>query len=250
MAIDEAISICVREGKSLPTFRLYGWNLESVSLGEFQKIEEIDLDFCNQNNIPVVRRPTAGKGILHYNDITYSFSSKKEGVFKGNLSKTYEVISNIFLKAFRLSGLEVENKKRDKLINRSPVCFARTSFAEICYKGFKILGSAQKRWINGFLQQGTIPLIVNRELLKKIFINSNEEIDKIFGLYELFEYFNMEKFIENIKITLKDFGFLILEASLLDEEIELAEKLLQKKYNNPQWLLGKSFPYVNSKQKK
>ncbi len=33
MAIDEAISIFVREDKVLPTFRLYGWNENAITIG-------------------------------------------------------------------------------------------------------------------------------------------------------------------------------------------------------------------------
>lgn len=250
MAIDESISINVRNGKSLPTFRVYGWDKASVTIGEFQKIEEINLNFCNSNRIPVVRRPTGGKGILHYNDMTYSFSAKKEGIFKGNLFKCYEIISNIFMKAFYLSGIEVENKKEKRTINRSSICFARSSFGEICYRDIKIVGSAQKRWVDGFLQQGTIPLSINRELLREIFPESNENIIKFFGLKELFNDFKEESFIENIKITLKDSGFQIVEDSLQQEEIEIAESLLQRKYDNPEWLLERASPSLDSMQKK
>lgn len=249
MAIDEAISIFVRKGKVLPTFRFYGWEKESVTIGEFQKVEEINMDFCNRNGITLVRRPTGGKGILHYKDITYSFSARKEEVFKGSLFKSYEVISNIFLKAFHLSGIEVENKKEKRTVNKSSICFARSSFGEICYKDIKIVGSAQKRWIDGFLQQGTIPLLVNRELLREIFTDKPKEIEKIFGLEELFNNFNIESFLENIKLTLKISGFQLEEKGLLEEEIGLAEELLQKKYDNPEWILWRSFQSSNSTQK-
>ncbi len=250
MAIDESISIFVRKGKSLPTFRVYGWDKVSVTIGEFQKIEEINLTFCEQKGIRVVRRPTGGKGILHYNDITYSFSAKKEGIFKGNLFRCYQLISNIFMKAFYLSGIEVENKKEKRTINRSSICFAISSFGEICYRNIKVVGSAQKRWVDGFLQQGTIPLFVNRDFLREIFPESNEEIIKLFGLKELFNDFSEESFIENIKITLRDLGFQIFEDSLQQEELELAEELLQKKYDTPAWLLEKPFQASNSMQKK
>lgn len=249
MAIDESISIFVRNDESLPTFRVYGWEKPSVTIGEFQKTEDVNVNLCEQEGISIVRRPTGGKGILHYYDITYSFSAKRDGIFKGNLFKCYEIISNILLKAFYLSGIEVESKKEKGTTNRSSICFARSSFGEISYRGIKIVGSAQKRWIDGFLQQGTIPLVVNRELMRKIFPESNEEVINFFGLKELFNDFKEDSFIENIKITLKDSGFQIYEDSLQQKELELAEELLQKKYDSPAWLLGKSFQSLNSMQK-
>lgn len=250
MAVDEAISIFVRKDKSLPTMRVYGWEKPSVSLGEFQKIEEINLNLCNQLKIPVVRRPTGGGGILHYDDITYSFSAKKEGIFKGSLFRSYELISNILTKAFELSGLKVEYTKEKRIVSRSSICFTRSSFGEICYQNCKIVGSAQKRWINGFLQQGTIPLKVNRELMLNIFISSDANINKIFGLKELFVDFDEKRFIENVKESLRDYGFQVFESCLQEEEIQLAEELLEKKYSSPAWLLDRSFEALNSMQKR
>lgn len=250
MAIDEAICVNVRNSKCPPTFRLYGWEKESVTIGEFQSIEEINLNFCQNHNIPVVRRPTGGKGILHYKDITYSFSSKKEGVFKGSLFKSFEIISQILCKAFRLTGIDVETRLERRSINRSSICFALSSFGEICYKNVKIVGSAQKRWLDGFLQQGTIPLIVNREYMREIFVDADSYLTRIYGLSELNESFNIDKFIENIKSAIMSFGFQIVEEALAEEELELALELLQRKYGNPEWLFGKSSQYLSNRQKK
>ncbi len=230
MAIDESISIFVRNGKSLPTFRVYGWDKPSITIGEFQKVEDINLEFCINHHLPVIRRPTGGKGILHYDDLTYSFSAKKEGIFRGNLFKSYEIISDLLAKAFHFSGVRVETKREKRGFNRSSLCFARSSFGEICYRGIKIVGSAQKRWIDGFLQQGTIPLSVNQIFMREIFRENNEEISKIVGLLELFKSFNKEEFIENLKRALRDSGFQIVEDSLQKDEFELAVKLLQEKY--------------------
>lgn len=250
MAVDEAISILVRQDKSPTTIRFYGWEKPSVSIGEFQKIEEINLNLCNQLNIPVVRRPTGGKGILHYDDITYSFSAKKEGIFKGSLFRSYEMISKILTKSFELSGLKVEYTKEKRIVSRSSLCFAVSSFGEICYQNCKIVGSAQKRWMNGFLQQGTIPLKVSKKLMLNIFIGSDANFNKIFGIKELFEDFDEKKFIENVKESLRDCGFQIFESCLQREEIQLAEELVEKKYSSPAWLLDRSFEALNSMQKR
>ncbi|MGB9822176.1 lipoate--protein ligase family protein [Thermodesulfovibrio sp.] len=231
MAVDEAISIFVRKGKVLPTFRLYGWNKKAITIGEFQKIEEINQAFCIASGIPVIRRPTGGKGILHYDDITYSFSCRKEGKFRGNLFQTYEILSHLFAKAFNLTGIHVEFKKEKRTVNKSSLCFARSSFGELCFKNVKIIGSAQKRWVDGFLQQGTIPVTVNRDLLKKVFLCNTEEVNTIFGIKELFDSFEIDIFQENIKKALKDDGFEIVVENLQQEELALAQ-ILQKNYQS------------------
>ncbi|MCS7163679.1 MAG: lipoate--protein ligase family protein [Thermodesulfovibrio sp.] len=228
MAIDESISFFVRQDKAFPTFRLYGWIKKAVTIGEFQKVEEINQDFCIKNEIPIIRRPTGGKGILHYDDLTYSFSCKKEGRFRGSLFKTYEILSHIFLKAFNLLGISVEIKKEKNSFNKSSLCFARKSFGEICFQNIKIIGSAQKRWIDGFLQQGTIPLTVDRNLLKRIFLCSPDEADNVWGIKELFNRFDIEDFQEAIKKALREEGFEFVVESLQQQELDLAQTLQQK----------------------
>ena len=87
MALDEAIAISVRKGGSPPTLRLYSWDMPSVTLGCFQKIRDIDIEYCRDASIPVVRRPTGGRAILHNKELTYSFSAKTDNdfFFKGHL---------------------------------------------------------------------------------------------------------------------------------------------------------------------
>ena len=230
MAVDEAISIFVRDGKALPTLRLYGWDRKAVTIGEFQKIEEINRDFCIKNNIPVIRRPTGGKGILHNDDITYSFSAKKEGRFRGGLFQSYMILGRVFAKAFSLTGISVEIKKEKALSNKSSLCFALSSFGEICFKDKKIIGAAQKRWIDGFLQQGTIPLTVDRGLMKKIFLFHPDDAEKISGIKELYNEFNIEIFQKNVKKALLEEGFEVVIGSLQKEEFLFAQEFLLKNY--------------------
>ncbi len=246
MAIDEAISIFVRKGAVLPTFRLYGWSKKGITIGEFQQEKEINYEYAMKQNIPIVRRPTGGKGILHIDDITYSFSARKEDRFRGNLFQTYEIISKVFFKAFKLTGIPVEIKREKRVVNKSALCFALSSFGEICYKGIKIIGSAQKRWVDGFLQQGTIPLTTNREMLSKLFLCSTEDVSKVYGLKEIFENFEINQFQENIILALKEESFQPQVGFLLDEEIELAEELLHQKYSFDSTL----YPYECNRKEK
>ena len=75
MALDEAIAISVRKGSSAPVLRLYSWDRPSATLGCFQKISDIDTEYCRDASIPVVRTHRR-KAILHNKELTYSFSVK------------------------------------------------------------------------------------------------------------------------------------------------------------------------------
>ncbi len=56
-----------------PVFRIYEWAETTLSLGRNEKIDHrIDLDACENLGIPIVRRITGGKAVLHGFDLTYS----------------------------------------------------------------------------------------------------------------------------------------------------------------------------------
>ena len=106
MAVDEAIAQSVREGRSPTTLRVYEWLAPSVSLGCFQRSGSIDLEYCSERGIPVVRRITGGRAILHGPELTYSLSaSTSDGPFSGGLMDSYRRISDAFCRAMSLLGL-------------------------------------------------------------------------------------------------------------------------------------------------
>jgi lipoate-protein ligase A len=157
MALDEAIATSVRNCESPPTLRLYGWDRPSLSLGSFQKSSSVDLKYCRKNSIPVVRRPTGGRAILHGDELTYSFSARTDHVaFAKGLLESYRTISSAFNLAFRKIGLRVSSKDRrenGRVLTRNPLCFRSSSYGEILIENRKVVGSAQKRWKDGLLQQ-------------------------------------------------------------------------------------------------
>ena len=64
LAADEVLATRVGTGTSLPTLRLYTYQ-PCALVGRFQTIEnELNLDYCAQNKIPVNRRPTGGGAII------------------------------------------------------------------------------------------------------------------------------------------------------------------------------------------
>ena len=234
MALDEAIASCVRKGFSPPTLRLYGWDKPSLSLGHFQKTSEINISYCETNKIPIVRRPTGGRAILHDKELTYSFSVRTDkGLFSKGLFDSYEKISKAFILAFENTGIQaVSKEKREKgrILAKSPVCFNSSSFGEIMIQNKKIVGSAQKRWVNGLLQQGCIPFLYNEDLLRNIFgeERTSPASNYMTGLKELLPDINEDDFKENISESFKEtFGVSLvlshpsLEESLLAEELEL-----------------------------
>ncbi|HXX58497.1 MAG TPA: lipoate--protein ligase family protein, partial [Thermodesulfovibrionales bacterium] len=161
MAIDEAVAESVRQGKAPPTLRVYAWTRPSVSIGCFQKIASVNLSYCAERDISVVRRVTGGRAILHNDELTYGFSAPTvSGPFSKGLRDSYEKISHAFCRALSILGLSPETGTAREPCHRdgkNPLCFDSLSFAEITLESKKAVGSAQKRWRDGLLQQGSIP---------------------------------------------------------------------------------------------
>ena len=240
MALDEAIAISVRKGSSAPALRLYSWDMPSVTLGCFQKISDIDIEYCSNASIPVVRRPTGGRAILHNKELTYSFSVKTDNnLFSKGIFDSYKKISAAFYLALSKLGLSPEAKLiRETRHSKSPLCFQSTSYGEITINGKKVIGSAQKRWADGLLQQGSIPYCIDEPEVLKIFrLHSVRDIkDAMAGLMEAVPDLSDENFRNIVKISFEEaFNIEFISALPSQEEEVLAQELDSEKYRTEKW---------------
>jgi lipoate-protein ligase A len=249
MALDEAIATFVKAGDAPPTLRFYGWDTPSVSIGAFQKLSDINLQYCKSHSIAIVRRPTGGRAILHGDELTYSFSASNNGFFSGSLLATYRALSSAMCSAFTMLGIEVDMQSKrasGKDIMRSPLCFRSTSYGEITCQGRKIVGSAQKRWQEGFLQQGSIPYSVDHEKIVKVFSAENTmqvssalsaPIDfnkSMIGLKDMIRDFDDRVFRQCLKRAFEQiFSIRLVFDRPSDPEESLARQLAIEKYQSP-----------------
>jgi lipoate-protein ligase A len=237
MAIDEAISISFSEGKVPSTLRLYKWSIPSFSVGSFQKLEPDWLAFLNKKSIPLVRRMTGGRALLHDQELTYSFiSSTRDPLFSGGIKGTFHAIANGLVAGLREIGVEAEIHApgREERLGRSqnPLCFASTSWYEITVQGRKLIGSAQRRWVSHFLQHGS--LLIDKSDVENRFFSGNE-----IALSDLLPqrcgFDKLEEAVKNgfeaaLPITFRS-------GSLTKEEMERSELLIKEKYGNNAWNL-------------
>jgi lipoate-protein ligase A len=240
MALDEAISEAVRDKVSPPTLRLYEWEKPSLSIGYFQKISDINLDYCNAKDFPIVRRQTGGRAILHDAELTYSFSSSKDStIFNGNLLENYTVISNALLQALALTGIKAEasNIKKRSNGHRNPACFKTVSFGEITVNNKKVIGSAQKRYKDGFLQHGSIVLDLNAEELCAVLNgNNSKDFDGIGALRNSQPDISINELILTLKQAFeKELNVKLITDKPSKYELTLAKELEAKKYSTKEW---------------
>jgi lipoate-protein ligase A len=242
MALDEAITVTVLNKKTPPTLRFYGWSVPSVSLGCFQRIAEIDLDYCRESSIPVVRRPTGGRAILHGEEVTYSFSSRNSPpYFSDGLLSTYGHIGRAFYDALRSLGLDVKIRKRrekGRTLAGRALCFQSVSYGELSIMNKKVVGSAQKRWKDGFLQQGSIQMVIDPIMMGRVFKGADREsiCSSMVGLNSLMPGLSPERLKRAVIESFQDlFGVGLVEMDITKDEKDLAEKFLKEKYQTQEW---------------
>ena len=162
MAEDSALLADCEQGLIPPTVRFYGWSEPAISLGYSQNAEAgLDRDRCRELAIPVVRRPTGGRALLHTNELTYAVVAPvTRAPFNRGLKATFEAIGEALLSGLKGLGVQGDlNTRRERPasgMTRSPACFASLNHCEITVGGKKLVGSAQKRTSKAFLQHGSV----------------------------------------------------------------------------------------------
>lgn len=179
----------VSAGESPPTLRLYRWFPPAVSLGYFQdETEVIDMKACQEAGVDVIRRPTGGRAVIHFHELTYSIIVPEVHPFinNGGVLDVYRSISRGIITAFNLldilATLTPEEEGRAGLAPGS--CFDTPSAYEVQVQGRKVVGSAQLRRDGIVLQHGAIlfklPVDLYQKVLKKDY--HSKEISKRVGL--------------------------------------------------------------------
>ncbi len=240
MALDEAISEAVRTKLSPPTLRVYQWDRPSLSIGYFQKISDVNISYCKEKDYPVVRRLTGGRAILHDSELTYSFSSPSDHPqFNGGLHDNYSLLSNTLVYGLKLAGIDAKSSFRKKRSagHKNPACFKSVSYGEIAVDGKKIIGSAQKRYSNGFMQHGSILMNLDiKELCNTLIENSGENFSAITTINEHLP----DVTVDMLKSSLKEAFEKQLKVKLISDkpakfELDLAKRLEEEKYSSREW---------------
>ncbi len=228
MAIDEVLL-----SSTVPVLRFYQWKPNAVSIGRFQDINEIDLDYCNKNRIDVVRRITGGKTVLHEHELTYSFIVDKTKLPR-SIVESYNLISSALIRGLRILGLNPEMNKT-KIVNKdNPVCFQEPSFNEVVINHKKVVGSAQVRVKGKLLQHGSILTGIDNRKHSNCFVHK----PGVDGLSKRISYINYP--VNVLKEAIKSgfskyFNTRLVERDLSSTELLTARKLVRERYLSMEW---------------
>jgi lipoyl(octanoyl) transferase len=250
MAIDEAIMDAHREDKVPPTLRFYGWEPAALSIGYFQQAErEVDFKRLAEKGIDFVRRMTGGRAVLHDQELTYSvIVAEHHPLIPQTVGESYRVIHQGLLAGFRnlqINASLLPPKKREKTASSS-VCFATSAAYELVVAGRKIAGSAQMRQRGVMLQQGSILLEMDVDLLFSVLRFPSERVKERLQQTFADKAVTIHRFRKE-PITLQEvvqaffagfqqgMGLKLTIAELTEEERNRAQAIAQKRYGSAAW---------------
>lgn len=199
--LEEAISGEYKE----PIIRFYGWEPACVSFGRNQKEENIDTEFCSKNNIETVRRVTGGRGLLHDDEVTYSFVCPCNYLEGGeSIIKSYKEISSAIILGFKSIGIELELGGKKKVNTSFDYCMSLSTGADLTYKDKKLIGSAQFRKQNYLLQHGSILFSYKKQVIDSIF-KEDTDVSTITCINEINPALTRKDIVEAMKLGFKEY---------------------------------------------
>jgi lipoate-protein ligase A len=197
MTLDEKLASQLFSERLDGVLRVYGWSPPCISLGYHQRLETLDLGKIRREGIGVVRRPTGGRTILHWEELTYSVVVRTEG---RSLTQMYHHIGLALVCGLRRLNTEISLSRPDlrsqPLLRPTAVvpCYASIARYEIQYQGKKLVGSAQRKYSfprqesslhsGGFdecvLQHGSILIgPAHRRLVEFLAVNKESEVQAL-----------------------------------------------------------------------
>jgi lipoate-protein ligase A len=241
MAIDEALYLLADS----PVLRFYTWQKPTLSLGFFQDYKRVVREsFVVHNNIDVVRRITGGRAVLHQFEVTYALAGPLKHHFANkSLQETYRLIAEALNRGLASLGVPQSFFSKDasdrEALRESalPQCFVAVSRYEIAKDARKIIGSAQKRSRERFVQHGSILLDFDVAFQNGCILNADPQIEKKVAPLNpmLARKLSLIEVLEHFRKAFEEQFHIRTEPSELDEnELDLIRSLDQK-YQSTEW---------------
>lgn len=156
MGLDEALLL---SPDSPPTLRFYSWSPDTLSLGYFQRRDELPQ---RSGAGATVRRITGGGAIHHTSELTFSLTTSLEHpLYQGPLADSYARVHLAVAGALERFGIRAELRGQRPLRSdreQSGMCFHHSTALDLVWDERKGLGSAQRRKGGRVLHHGSLKL--------------------------------------------------------------------------------------------
>jgi lipoate-protein ligase A len=149
-----------------PFLRVYGWARPTLSLGYFQKIEDVaEAGAAERLGVDVVRRFTGGGAILHHHEVTFAIALPAQHPWAQlDVNGSYLEITRPLLQLLRGRQVAAKFRGEGAPVLKTANCFAGSACPDLVIQGRKVFGSAQRRRQGAVLQHGSLLLDIDQPL--------------------------------------------------------------------------------------
>ena len=185
MAADSELLERVGVGLQSATIRCYTWHKPSVTFGRLQSEPAVKAAYPG---LPLYRRPTGGKAVLHGDDLTIAVCASHDHLQGwGTVVNETKKVHAAYLKLVAplqnaLATFGVENRMGAEQCRigapiseyiRNEDCFAYTALCDVVSEqdDLKLLGSAMRRTSTAVLLQMSLRPIAAIEVTKDLFVD-------------------------------------------------------------------------------
>ncbi len=169
MALDTWLLDQQIAGLQPPTLRFYSWQPVSLSLGYHQRHWPAHWQSLQWQGraVPLVRRPSGGRAVLHQGDLCYGVTLPLAGQRRQD---RYQQICDGLITGWQGLGVPLRYGTAGRGYIHNPSCFGTATAADLVTdQGYKLIGSAQLRRDRSLLQQGSMRLNPDRALTQMVF---------------------------------------------------------------------------------
>jgi lipoate-protein ligase A len=123
------------------------WAGPVVVLGYAQNPEDVDLGWCRQHAVPVLRRLSGGTGVIHHQDLTVSLALPAGHPWAKEIVGLYDRFLAVLEPSLNAIGAAVERfaGPGHAARVRSPICFEDQLADTLLVNGRKVVGCSQTR---------------------------------------------------------------------------------------------------------
>lgn len=224
MARDHALALTLPANRAL--LRLYQWGRPTLSLGRNEPaVGRYSAAAAARLGVEVVRRPTGGRSVLHWRELTYAVIAPVRAL--GGPRGAYRWINERLAHALR--GLGVDARIAADPPAAAPLdagpCFGVAAGGEVVAGGRKLVGSAQLKVGDALLQHGSILLEDDQELLERLAAARQGQADRPATLGEQLGPVDVDVVAEAVAEAFAEaVGVLDREALVSPQEAELEER--------------------------
>lgn len=231
MAVDEVLLESQGRPDSPPVLRLYGWSRPTISLGYSQKMDGKELSLRNPSGADVVRRITGGGAIFHDRELTFCVAGRcGEFSFPNGVGECFVHVSRGIMRGLEILGIKAVLRgggKAERAEKPEFFCFRDRARYDIVVDGKKLVGSAQRRRREAFIQQGSIivgtgPGLDDGACIERL-LKEKVNFEDLCGCV-------IRGFEEALEIRFNP-------VKVTSAERKLAEELVIGKYSCPEWTL-------------